>query len=181
MSDNERETVADFIARRNITVAHSFRGAGPIAGEGSFSDDPRATHWGITIVYNNRQMHTSYHMGSGHYRWKRSGEWGKKGERVAITSKFMAGGSLSLWGAGVLKAESEPISPNPDDVLDGLRSDASGVYDARDFEDWASNYGYDTDSRKAEETYRSCQKIARDLEKLLGREAMHELLATEPL
>lgn len=37
-----------------------------------------------------------------------------------------------------------------------------------DFEDWCSNCGYDTDSRKALSIYRKCQKQTTKLEKLLG-------------
>lgn len=36
------------------------------------------------------------------------------------------------------------------------------------FESWASEYGYDTDSRKAEEIYRACQKSGDGVRKLLS-------------
>ena len=66
--------------------------------------------------------------------------------------------------------------PTLADVLDCLASDASGVDNARSFEDWASEYGYDTDSRKAERTYHICEKQAQDLKALLGRDAYNQLL-----
>ena len=44
-------------------------------------------------------------------------------------------------------------APTLEEVLETLASDASGVDNARDFEDWCSEYGYDTDSRTAERTY----------------------------
>src|SRR5947207_663766 len=41
--------------------------------------------------------------------------------------------------------------PTAEDVLDCLASDATGVQNSRDdFDEWCSEYGYDTDSRKAE-------------------------------
>jgi len=47
-------------------------------------------------------------------------------------------------------------------------SDAQSVDDARDFEDWCAELGYDTDSRKAERTFRACQRIAERLRQFLG-------------
>ena len=67
-------------------------------------------------------------------------------------------------------------SPTLAEVLDCLASDASGVDNARSFEDWASEYGYDTDSRKAERTYHICEKQAQDLKALLGQDAYNQLL-----
>ena len=67
-------------------------------------------------------------------------------------------------------------SPTLAEVLDCLASDASGVDNARSFEDWASEYGYDLDSRKAERTYQICKKQAQDLKALLGQDAYNQLL-----
>ena len=67
-------------------------------------------------------------------------------------------------------------SPTLAEVLDCLASDASGVDNARSFEDWANDYGYDTDSRKAERTYHICEKQAQDLKALLGQDAYNQLL-----
>jgi hypothetical protein len=66
--------------------------------------------------------------------------------------------------------------PEPADVLDCLASDASGAENASSFEDWCSEYGYDTDSRKAEKTYRIIERQAEKLKNLLGGELYNELL-----
>ena len=66
--------------------------------------------------------------------------------------------------------------PTLAEVLDCLASDASGIENARSFEEWASEYGYETDSRKAERTYRTCEQQAMELERLLGRDAYQQLL-----
>ena len=65
------------------------------------------------------------------------------------------------------------------DVLACLHSDASGVQDGRTFEDWAGDFGYDTDSRKAESTFKACQKIARQLRDFLGAEDFDAFMAQE--
>jgi hypothetical protein len=67
-------------------------------------------------------------------------------------------------------------APRLIDVLDSIASDAAGVEDARDFETWASDYGYDPDSRKAERIYRACQRETTRLKKFLGDEAYNTLL-----
>jgi hypothetical protein len=45
------------------------------------------------------------------------------------------------------------IAPTPYDVLAAITK-----YDPEDFENFCANYGYDTDSRKAEKTYFAVQK-----------------------
>lgn len=67
-------------------------------------------------------------------------------------------------------------APRLGDVLDCLASDASGVENAKDFEDWCGEYGYDTDSRKAERTYRAVVKQTDALKQWLGEAAYQELL-----
>lgn len=64
--------------------------------------------------------------------------------------------------------------PTVADVLDCLASDASGA--DQGFEDWAGDLGYDTDSRKAEETYKTIQRQTKELRKLIGGAAFDALL-----
>lgn len=66
--------------------------------------------------------------------------------------------------------------PELRDVLDCLAMDSSGVYDGQEFEAWASDYGYDTDSRKAENTFNLIKKQTKDLKALLGESAFKELI-----
>jgi hypothetical protein len=70
--------------------------------------------------------------------------------------------------------------PTAADVLQCLASDASGVENARGFEDWCGDYGYSTDSRSAERTYRAIEKQAADLRRVLG-DAFSDLLSAESL
>lgn len=69
-----------------------------------------------------------------------------------------------------------PIPPTLEEVLDCLASDAAGYENAPLFEDWAGEYGYDTDSRKAEKTFRTVQEQAARLKKFLGPALYNELL-----
>jgi len=75
----------------------------------------------------------------------------------------------------------EGAEPELDSVLDCLVSDAQGAVD-QSFEEWASDYGYDTDSRKAEKIYKACCATATKLKRLFkDPEVYQEFLATEPL
>lgn len=75
----------------------------------------------------------------------------------------------------ILYRHSEPA---PESLLGCLRLDASGP---DTFEEWAGEFGYDTDSRQAEATFRACQENSRKLLSLLGRNAFQELQELEGL
>ena len=66
--------------------------------------------------------------------------------------------------------------PTVSEVLDCIASDASGYENSNSFEDWANDYGYDPDSRKAEKIYRLVEQESRELKTFLGNEAYESLL-----
>lgn len=66
--------------------------------------------------------------------------------------------------------------PEAHDVLDCLASDAATVENARSFEDFASELGYDPDSRKAEKIYAACVKQSEKLKKFLGSDELYQSL-----
>lgn len=68
-----------------------------------------------------------------------------------------------------------PILPDVVDVIACVMSEVSAI-DCKDFEDWASNYGYDTDSRKAEGIYRMCVGNGLVMRASLGGAAFDELV-----
>lgn len=65
-------------------------------------------------------------------------------------------------------------APSLRDVLYSLLNDASAI-DLPDFETWASEYGYDADSRSAEATYRACLDTGLKLRAALGNSVLAEL------
>ena len=54
-------------------------------------------------------------------------------------------------------------------ILSCLIMDADGA-DALTFEEWCSDFGYDTDSRKAERIFNECRRISVLLQRILPRE-----------
>ena len=66
--------------------------------------------------------------------------------------------------------------PTAADVLDCLASDAASYENCGRFEDWASNMGYDTDSRKAERTFKTIGRQTFKLYEFLGSELYGSIL-----
>lgn len=58
--------------------------------------------------------------------------------------------------------------PTAEDVLDSLASDAASYEAARSFDEWASDYGYDPDSRRAERMYRAIERQAIALRRVMA-------------
>lgn len=87
-----------------------------------------------------------------------------KGESIRIQARLCA--KLALF---------QKVSPKLADVVHSLLSDGAAFFDGQSFEQWAGDFGYDTDSRKAEETYRACDAIGRQLIRGLGRETVEKL------
>jgi hypothetical protein len=56
--------------------------------------------------------------------------------------------------------------PTVEEVLECLFQDANTADNARDFEDFASEMGYDSDSKKAEKIFIQCQRISDNLKRL---------------
>lgn len=61
----------------------------------------------------------------------------------------------------------KPILPDPVDVWYSIVSECD-VLQSANFEEWAQNYGYDTDSRKGEAIYRACLETALAVNRALG-------------
>jgi hypothetical protein len=69
--------------------------------------------------------------------------------------------------------------PTADEIVNALAMDAASMENTRNFEEWCAEYGYDTDSRKAERTYRNVEKLTARLKSLidpLGAAAWQNLL-----
>jgi hypothetical protein len=65
--------------------------------------------------------------------------------------------------------------PELSGILDCIASDSASVENST-FEEFCADLGYDTDSRRAERTYKVCQRQAEKLERLLGRDLYEDLL-----
>lgn len=71
-----------------------------------------------------------------------------------------------------------PIPPTLPELLESLQLDCAGVL-GNHFEEWANDCGYDEDSRKAAQIYKTCCQLSRKLQKLFGGKAFADFLAIE--
>jgi hypothetical protein len=76
-----------------------------------------------------------------------------------------AGSPRTLYREQYDRNNLRAVAPQAADVLYSLLLDSSAA--SQSFESWASEFGYDTDSRKAEATYRACQQNADKLARVL--------------
>lgn len=76
--------------------------------------------------------------------------------------------SAKNWGEGI--PADMPIAPTPYDVLASLER-----YEVTTFEDFCSNYGYDTDSRSAYKTYKAVMREWKNVEKLFRQDELNQL------
>ncbi len=81
--------------------------------------------------------------------------------------------ALAVIGS-VRESMGMPIRPAFADVLYSLVSD-EGALDYADFEAWATDAGYDTDSRQAEAIYKASVEIALKMRAAIGNEGMATL------
>ena len=68
-------------------------------------------------------------------------------------------------------------TPDPIEILWAIARDGDALEST--FEDWASDLGYDADSRKAEKVYRACQDNALRLKKILSADKIELLKGLE--
>lgn len=80
------------------------------------------------------------------------------------------------WYYTTRKAPAQRILPSLCDVLYSLSMDAE-VLNAASFEYWAQELGYDTDSRKAEATYRLCLSIALAMNQFIDLDELREVVS----
>lgn len=149
----------------------------------SNKDEWRSLNWNVTLLRNGREvLTTQYSAGIAHcpsYNSKVPSNWNRPDRmwqdavcEFECEAGFKAA-PFTTWG-GFRPDKTKPILPDPADVVYSLIRDAE-VLDYATFEEWADNFGYGTDSRKAEQIYRACLEIALKLRAGLGDACMREL------
>lgn len=133
----------------------------------------RSLNWYVILTRNGREiLATDYMQGIGHAPAYKFIQSIKHGWTIANTDALIReteqGVARNKFG------KLSPLLPEPADVMASLVLDCS-VLDAGGFEDWAAEYGYDTDSRKAEAIYLQCLEIALKLRAAVGEEGLSQL------
>jgi len=132
-------------------------------------------NWKVTIARGSRTLGPlDYMQGIGHLP--------KLPERIRnlrmaqdYEHKAAEAGRLGRYSGGFIQLTQQPIPPPTlREFLYCVVADAS-VLDSGGFEDWAREFGYDTDSRSAEATYRACLEQSLAFRALIGDDGLRSL------
>lgn len=125
----------------------------------------RSLNWRVTLKHDGRDvLTTDYRAGLGHCPSYKPGARLTLEYVDAIAHETEMG---TAYRAHSVVFRGQPILPDACDVMASLVMDSDAI-ESRNFEDWASDHGYDTDSRKAEATYRACLEIGLALRAAVG-------------
>lgn len=142
-------------------------------------------NWRITLKKGNTKLVTDYSQGVGHiphysHQFSRLVVYDAAVRQVCETGKsplIPHKNGYDACQAGRMVPETKPLPPpSLVEVLSCLVMDAS-VLDYPTFEEWASEFGYDPDSRKGERIYRECLQIALQLRQLIDLDAARDAFA----
>ena len=122
------------------------------------NDNWKCDKWTVTFAGKDRnKQEFEYHTGIGH--------------RQCVKPRPFGWGNYSAVQRRTWVKENEiPVIPFAGAVLYCLLSDMSSTNDT--FADWCDNMGCDTDSRKALQTYLSCQENGAKLRKVFNNDLL---------
>lgn len=168
-ADEARTAVAAYLAEQGIAYTAVF--VPQSASRNSANKDP-SLNWRVSFIGQGQGavLATDYTQGIGHVV-------GLKISRHKTLNDEQQWLTASERGMNPVSMKRLP-KPTSASVLHSILLD-SDVLNHDGFESWASEFGYDTDSRKAEGIYNECRKIAGDLVRVFSkaqREHLAELL-----
>lgn len=129
---------------------------------GPRGDDWECDAWFITFkkTPGREAVDFDYYTGSGHRKVPKSVR-----KPYYITDQR----GIAQWN----KENAKPVRPSEADVLYSMLLDSEA--NEQSFNDWCSNFGYDTDSRKALDTYQACCDNAEKMYKIFSRAEINSL------
>lgn len=129
--------------------------------------------WLCTVSYQGRSEQFDYHTGVGNRTRKPLSSIRREGNRWWDTYRHCYYTNIEVCRVGLLR----PTAPTVADVCYCLLSDAEACVST--FEEWCGTFGYDTDSRKALDTYMACQSNGAKLQRVLGAALVEQLRTLE--
>lgn len=132
-------------------------------------------NWICTLSRGKRSFDVPYHQGSGHIKGlpeTKDTYLKKETIRIICETGYMHK-LIENWQRPIIR-KTRVAEPLLKDVLYCLCLDAQ-VLNCATFEEWANEYGYDQDSRKAEGIYRECIAQSLKLSNLIGSTTIESL------
>jgi len=172
MNIETKSKIDELIARLGVAIKSS----NPTLATEESKTDGKAAQWhhiafSVAIKRGEKAVWEGpYRMGLGNFpEFKDVVSRVHSGDLAPHVRKVISG---IIHGLALPPFRTRPSLP---DVLYSLLSDGSAFFDAASFEEWAGDYGYDTDSRKAERMFRECQETGRKLSRAFNAAEITEL------
>lgn len=129
-------------------------------------DGWQAYRWRVRLTIEDRMHEFDYWCGLAHATRKPSEVKPSDAQVPEVTDALLR--AIRPNGVVTVKEFYKPLwakAPRLREVLQALQSDASVP---KRFADFCAEFGYDSDSRKAEATHAACKETAKALHKLFG-------------
>lgn len=170
MSTEAKEKAAAAVAALGLTIAAAFV---PFSQSRNHAEKDKSLNWRVTLHCDGRLvLATDYSAGIGHcpgYKPRADDRAGGYERRLRTDYECERGTNWHQFGI-----KGRAILPDPLDVVYSLVRDAD-VLEYSTFEGWASEFGYDPDSRKGEAIYRQCLELALKLRGTIGEHGLAQL------
>lgn len=162
-----------FIEDKKIVLTTKFI---PFSLSRNSEEKTKSLNWKITISSSTGKYTSDYTKGIGHLPYKKNqflnlNSYQRKSINDAIdfASETGVAKKLTIVGKDIHFGFGNFEFPTPTikEVLESLVLD-SNVKDYLSFESWASDFGFNTDSRVSEKIYKDCQRTAEGLANVLG-------------
>jgi hypothetical protein len=171
--DQTRAAIDALLARLNIKYSATFV---PQSVSRNAAEPRPCLNWVITLQGpKGPPMLVQYMQGIGHvpdYPSTFGREtYEQREKRLAYERAAETGRSPKYWrNFGIVLTAPLPV-PHASEIIYSLLMD-----DPRNqtFDEWCQEYGMDTDSRKAEESYRQCCRQTQDAQRIFGNEVLNE-------
>ena len=169
----------EFAEKHQLTAEFKFV---PFSKSRNKNEKHKTINWEVTLKTPRGEMTVDYAQGIGHLsdfnHAKSKLVWYVERIDHAVEHGHW-NNKFSDYVPFYTKGKKNIPDPNLMSVFHSLITD-SEVLNYGCFEDWAENFGYDTDSREAEKIYQACLKIALKLSNIMGKnweEEAQEILA----
>lgn len=153
---------------------------------GRVEDDWPCVSYNVSLVFKGKHvLHTPFRLGIGHVNIKKARpdsiceHW--TNDEASMIYAWQRNPSVKFKdpqnqaNIAAKLARKQGVKPNLAEVLHCLVMDGEAFFQAQSFEQWAAEFGYDLDSRKAEGIYRTCDATGRKLAGALSKETLDEV------
>lgn len=182
--ENEKDILLQYteiIEKLGLEIKSKFI---PFSVSKNSEEEQKSLNWKVTLSSGKNVMNINYSKGVGHLPYPQTGfgvnNYQKRMIIEAIDSAIETGiaRKLTLEDKDIKFSSGNALFPNPSlqEVLYSLISDAD-VRHSLTYELWASDTGYDLDSRKGEKIYNDCRAQTVQFMNLLGSEKTLEKLS----